>query len=186
MQKAPIQTTPHPEPRGVSPRPAQPARAAGTPEVHRIPKPVADGLQCLREAAVPFALLHADTSGLDVLPFLELHIDPVEHKIAFAALRRAGYREMEPRLRFGKAHVFLSYENARFFALVVRADFVQNGVRYLDAPLARSRFDVQSELPLLGPEDRFLHVLLSALIAGRELAAFEKAESIWWTASTES
>jgi hypothetical protein len=139
-----------------------------------IPRPVAEGLQCLRESAVPFALLHADTVGLDALPYLELNIDPSEHKIAFAGLRRAGYREMSAGLRFAKARVFLRYENERFFALVVRSEFEHAGIRYMDARLARSRIDKQQALPLLGAEDRFLHVLISSLLARRELTETEK------------
>lgn len=139
-----------------------------------IPRPVAEGLECLRESAVPFALLHADTVDLDALPYLELNIDPSEHKIAFAALRRAGYREMSAGLRFAAARVFLRYENERFFALVIRSEFVHNGIRYMNALLARSRIDTRHVLPLLGPEDRFLHVLVSALLARRELTETEK------------
>ncbi len=96
-----------------------------------IPLPVAEGLDCLRESAVPYTLLHADLVGLETLPYLDLHIDPSEHRIAFAALRRAGFREMRPGLRFAEARVFLRFENERFFALVVRSEFIQSGVRYM-------------------------------------------------------
>jgi len=139
-----------------------------------IPRPVAEGLQCLRESAVPFALLHADTNGLDQLPCLELHIDPGEHKIAFAALRRAGYREMHGGLRFAAARVFLRHENGRFFALVIRAEFVHEGVRFMDARLASGRVDMRHALPLLGAEDRFLYVLVASLLTGRALTDGEK------------
>ncbi len=44
----------------------------------------------------------------------------------------------------------------------------------MDARLARSRTDTSGPLPLLSPEDRFLHVLLSSLLAGRELTEVEK------------
>lgn len=150
-------------------------RPAAQPTSSRhIPRPVEEGLECLRELSVPFAVLHADTTGLDERPYLDLYIDPSEHKIAFAALRRAGYREMNARMRFAAARVFVRHDNGRFFALVIRSEFVHAGVRYMDAGLARQRFDLRHALPLLGPEDRFLHVLVSSLLQKREPTESEK------------
>jgi hypothetical protein len=139
-------------------------RASGRGASH----PYEDAVSCLRESAVPFALVQVDVELLHTLPQLDVLIDARETKIAFAALRRAGFREMGVRDVAQASRSFLRWEHDRFFVLVVHTAFAENGLRYMGAALALERADRRGPVPVLSREDRFLHLLLHPLLGSRD------------------
>ena len=130
--------------------------------------PHEEAVSCLRESAVPFALMQRDMETLHALPELDVLIDARETKIAFAALRRAGFREMDARDTAQASRSFLRWEQDRFHVLVIHTTFAQVGLRYMSAALALERSDRRGPVPVLSREDRFLHLLLDPLLGSRD------------------
>jgi hypothetical protein len=131
-------------------------------------QPLVEALQCLREVAVPFVLVRGDPEAVQTATELELLVARNETRIAFAALRRAGFREMRTRFEPATTAVFLRAERNRFHVLRLHVELAAGGLRYMDAELALDRADRRPAYPRLSREDRFLHVLMRALLAGGE------------------
>jgi hypothetical protein len=145
---------------------AKPATVLGSrhePESRSI-QPYSEALQCLREAAVPFAVMHAPSMRLQQLPELDVLVEPSEREIAFAALRRAGYREMRRADDPTSASRFLRYDNDRFHAVALHEELGHQGMRYMDAAVALGRRQQTVSTPFLALEDRVLHVLQRSLL----------------------
>jgi thymidylate kinase len=139
-------------------------------EPQAAPRPAATGarvfgeaLTCLGDAHVQFALLRDDPRALDRLADLDLLVEPRDRRLAFAALERAGFALRRDR-RLRAKWVFVRFEAGRFFAIDLHEACVQGGIVYMDARLALGRLDRGGPAPRLGPEDRFVHLLLHNLL----------------------
>lgn len=144
----------------------QPGAVAGRPLATEHASSWREAVDCLREAGVPFALVHGDPEALHVLSRMDVLVEPGELQIAAAALRRAGFREVRQKVEAPETWIFLTYAGERFFAVALHRGLVQSGLRYLDAGLAMGRRDTRAAVPRLCREDRFLALLLPAAVTG--------------------
>ncbi|UCE01836.1 MAG: hypothetical protein JSW67_11265 [Candidatus Latescibacterota bacterium] len=138
-------------------------------------QPCLEAVQCLREAAVPFALMHAPSMRLQQLSQLDVLVEPSEREIACAALRRAGYREMHRAADPTSAWRFLRYDDDRFHAVALHEELGHQGMRYMDAAVALRRSEQAVSTPFLALEDRVLHVLQHNLLRRRHPSPAEIA-----------
>ncbi len=145
---------------------------------HAPGQPVREALACLRESAVPFAVVQPDVESKQPRTHVDLVVEPGEIEIAVAALRRAGFREMRRAAATREPWVFLTYEANRFHVVRILQEFVHAGLPCLDASLALARRDPKPGLPVLAKEDRFLLLLLAAALEGRTPSAIERAQLV--------
>ena len=141
-------------------------------------QPVREALACLRESAVPFAVLHPDIDPKPSQTHVDVVVEPGEIEIAVAAVRRAGFREMRRDETTREPWIFLTYEGNRFHFVRILQEFVHAGLTCLDASLALSRRNAKSQLPVLAEEDRFLLLLLAAALEGRAPSAVERTQLV--------
>jgi hypothetical protein len=94
-------------------------------------------------------------------------VEPAELEVAAAALRRAGFREMRRVASQPGPWIFLTYEADRFVAVALHHELRVRGVACVDAAIALARRNEHAALPRLAKEDRFLHLLVGAAVAGR-------------------
>ena len=137
-----------------------------------------EGMRCLRESRVRFALMAGDPEQLGEQACVDVLVEPAEMEIAAAALRRAAFREV--RRSAARPHVwtFLAFESDRFVAIALHQEIVVRGVACVDAAIALARRDGAAFVPRLAKEDRLLVVLLGAALGGGAPGEVERAELV--------